>query len=219
MNKRIKVALADDHKLFRKGLIAILKTNPDIETVFEAENGKEAIAHIVEGRPDVLLLDLNMPVMSGWDVLAELKKRKINIPAIIITMYEEETVIVNAIKGGAVGYLSKNAEPEEIFMALESVLESGFYFNEATNKAMLRKMLQNSNINTPYAPAPIELDQRELEVLRLIADEMSTQEIAAKMYLSLRTVEVSRQRLFEKFGAKNVVGLVIMASRRGFIPL
>ncbi len=88
MKKPIKVAIADDHKLFRKGVIAILKTHREIETVFEAENGKELMKHILEGKPDALLLDLNMPEMSGWEVLAELKKQKIKIPTIVITMYK-----------------------------------------------------------------------------------------------------------------------------------
>jgi DNA-binding NarL/FixJ family response regulator len=219
MPRKFTVAIADDHKLFRKGIISMLASHPEIETVYEAENGKELMEQILRGQPDVVLLDLKMPVMTGWEVLAELKKKKIKLPVIVLSMYDEESVIMNAIREGAGGYLSKNAEPDEIFMALESALESGFYFNEATNRAMLRKMLKQEEIPTTAGSTSIDLTDREVEVLRLIAMEMSSSEIATKLFLSPRTVEAIRQKLFEKFGAKNVVGLIIMATKRGFLQV
>src|SRR5580698_7372299 len=109
MGKKFKVGIADDHRLFRKGIIAIMASHPEIERVFEAENGKELMEHIELGKLDVVLLDLKMPVMTGWEVLAELRKKKIKLPVIVLTMYDEESLIIKAISEGASGYLSKNA--------------------------------------------------------------------------------------------------------------
>src|SRR5581483_1861330 len=129
MNK-VKVAIADDHKLFRKGVLSMLAGYEQIAEVKEAENGSELLELIDKFKPDVVLVDLNMPVMSGWLVLSELKKkRKSNVGIIILSMYEEEDMVINAIKSGAGAFLSKNADPEEIILAIESVALTGYYFN------------------------------------------------------------------------------------------
>lgn len=217
--KKIKVAIADDHKLFRKGLIAILNTYAEIDDVTEAENGQNLLDEIETKAPDVIFLDLNMPVLNGWDVLKKLQEKKSTSRVIILSMYEEERLIVNAIKNGAVGFLSKNAEPDEIMMAIHSVMESGYYFNDKTNKAMLKKMMAQNTINPIFPMAPVELTEREENVLHLISEEFSNVEIAEKLFLGVRTVEAVRHKLMEKFGAKNSVGLVVSAAKQGFIQL
>ncbi|HWB62550.1 MAG TPA: response regulator transcription factor [Chitinophagales bacterium] len=218
--KKLHIAIADDHKLFRKGIIAILAGSDRIDSIIEAENGSDLLDKIEKKQPDVVFLDLNMPVMNGWVTMTELTKKYPKSSIIILSMYEEESVIVHSIKSGAKGVLSKNADPEEILLAIESVMESGYYFNDSTNKAMLRQMLVDHHISPGAGDTPpIELTEREQQVLELIKNEMSTAEIAGKLFMSTRSVEMIRQKLMEKFGAKNMVGLVLGAARRGFIQL
>ena len=148
--KRIKIAIADDHKLFRKGIISMLSGHNEIQTIIEAENGKDLLDQLASNPPDVILLDLNMPVVTGWNVLSELKSKNSPVKTIILSMYEEESIILNAIKNGARGFLSKNANPEEIILAIQSVMQTGYYFNDQTNKAMLKKMLIQETINPVF---------------------------------------------------------------------
>jgi DNA-binding NarL/FixJ family response regulator len=217
--EKFKVAIADDHKLFRKGIIALLSDFSDISEIAEAENGQQLLELVRQEQPQVILLDLNMPIVNGWAVLTELKLRKSRAGVIILSMYEEESIIVNAIKAGARGFLSKNAEPEEIILAIQSVMQTGYYFNDRTDRAMLRKLVAHQTIE-PIAPNnSIELTEDEDKVLQLISGEMNTTEIAEKLCMGTRSVERVRQRLLEKFGAKNPVGLVLNAAKRGFIQL
>jgi DNA-binding NarL/FixJ family response regulator len=217
--KKIRLAIADDHKLFRKGIIAIFAKYKEIEVVAEAENGRELLDILKDISPDIILLDLNMPVLNGWEVLKELKPHETALNVIILSMYEDEMFIANLIKNGARGFLSKNADPEEIVLAMHSVLQTGYYFNDKTNRALLKKMLMQETIKPLFSSEPIELTEREDAVLRLICDEMNTAEIAEKLFIGYRTVESVRQKLMEKFGAKNSVGLVLSAAKRKFIQL
>jgi DNA-binding NarL/FixJ family response regulator len=217
--EKVTIAIADDHKLFRRGIISILNEYPEVGDVLEFENGKELLEKLKVYVPQVILLDLNMPVMNGWEVMAEIRKMGVQVRIIVLSMYEEENFIVNAIKNGAGAFLSKNAEPEEIILAVQSVMQTGYYFNDSTNKALLKKMLAQDSINPLFPTSPIELTGREQQVLQLISNQLSNTEIAEKLFLGIRTVESVRQKLMEKFGAKNSVGLVLNAAKRGYIQL
>ena len=201
------------------GIVSILKGHSDVELIIEAENGKDLLDKIKSNHPHVIFLDLNMPVMGGWDVLKKLKEGTTTARVIILSMYEDQNFIINAIKGGAGGFLSKNAEPEEIILAMESVLQSGYYFNEKISMAMLKKMMAQESINPVLPSAPIELTEREEQVLALLRDEMSCAEIAEKLYVGKRSIELVRLKLLEKFGAKNSVGIVLNAVKKGFIQI
>jgi DNA-binding NarL/FixJ family response regulator len=215
----MKIAIADDHKLFRKGLISILTESNEISGILEAENGKELLDKLVSSPVDIILLDLNMPEMNGWDVLTELRKEKNSARVLILSMYEEESFIIQSIEKGACGFLSKNAEPDEILLAMQSVHQTGYYFNDKTTRAVMKKMVSKEDFNPEFPDAPIELSERETQVLKVICQELNSQEISEKLFMSLRLVQEIRTKLYHKFGAKNSVGLVLNAAKKGYVQL
>ena len=216
MQKLIKYAIADDHKLFRRGVISALEDTPSLKLVLEAENGKDLLANITKYKPDVVLLDLKMPEMDGIETTIELRKREIDVKIIIITMMDDEKYVIHLMEIGANGYLLKNAEPEEIKMAITTACENGYYFNDFVNKALLRKVLHKNHLK-PVFNKDIDLTSREIEVLKLICEEKTANEIGAQIFLSPRTVEGIRTKLLEKIGVKNTAGLVMYAVKNRIV--
>jgi len=215
MNK-IKYAIADDHKIFRKGIIAALADTPELKLVLEAENGKTLLDGLLKNKPDVILLDLKMPEMDGIETVKELRKKDDEIKVIVISMYDEDKYVIHLMEIGANGYLLKNAEPEEIKTAIVTAYETGYYFNDFVNKALLKKIVHKTQIK-PVFNKDVELTSREIEVLKLICQELTANEIANLIFLSPRTVEGIRTKLLEKIGVKNTAGLVMYAVKNKII--
>lgn len=214
----IKVAIADDHKIFRSGVINTLTPYANINVVFEAEDGEHLLQIMQDQQPDVILMDLKMPKMDGIQATIKVKEKYPQVKVIILTMYEDDNFIVHLVENGANAYLLKNSEPEEIYEAICTTYEKGFYFNENVNLALLKKVLhKNKQQFKPTFKNEVQLTDRELEVLKLICNEYTTQEISEQIYLSPRTVEGLRQKLLEKLNVKNTVGLVLYAFRNGLI--
>ncbi|WP_343703141.1 response regulator transcription factor [Chitinophaga sp.] len=214
----IKVAIADDHKIFRSGVINTLTPYANINVVFEAEDGEHLLQIMQEQQPDVILMDLKMPRMDGIQATIKVKEKYPQVKVIILTMYEDDNFIVHLVENGANAYLLKNSEPEEIYEAICTTFEKGFYFNENVNLALLKKVLhKNKQQFKPTFKNEVQLTDRELEVLKLICNECTTQEISEQIFLSPRTVEGLRQKLLEKLNVKNTVGLVLYAFRNGLI--
>ncbi|RPE08239.1 DNA-binding response regulator [Chitinophaga lutea] len=214
----IKVAIADDHKIFRSGVINTLTPYENINVVFEAEDGEHLLQIMQEQQPDVILMDLKMPKMDGIQATIKVKEKYPQVKVIILTMYEDDNFIVHLVENGANAYLLKNSEPEEIYEAICTTFEKGFYFNENVNLALLKKVLhKNKQQFKPTFKNEVQLTDRELEVLKLICNEFTTQEISEQIFLSPRTVEGLRQKLLEKLNVKNTVGLVLYAFRNGLI--
>lgn len=214
----IKVAIADDHKIFRSGVINTLIPYEDISFVFEADDGLHLLQSMETQQPDVILMDLKMPHMDGIEATVKVKEKYPDVKIIILTMYEDDNFIVHLVENGANAYLLKNAEPEEIYEAICTTFEKGFYFNENVNLALLKKVLhKNKQQFKPTLKNEIQLNDREQEVLKLICNELTTQEISEQIFLSPRTVEGIRQKLLEKINVKNSVGLVLYAFRNGLI--
>ena len=214
----IKVAIADDHKIFRSGVIQTLTPYENINVVFEAEDGEHLLQIMQDQLPDVILMDLKMPKMDGIQATIKVREKYPQVKIIILTMYEDDNFIVHLVENGANAYLLKNSEPEEIYEAICTTYEKGFYFNENVNLALLKKVLhKNKQQFKPTFKNEVQLTDRELEVLKLICSEQTTQEISEQIYLSPRTVEGLRQKLLEKLGVKNTVGLVLYAFRNGLI--
>jgi len=209
MNK-IKYAIADDHKIFRRGIISALADTPELKLVLEAENGKELLNALPKNKPDVILLDLKMPEMDGIETAQQIRKSDNEVKIIVISMYDDEKYVIHLMEIGANGYLLKNAEPEEIKTAIFTAYENGYYFNDFVNKALLKKITHRSQVK-PLFNKNIELTDRELEVLKLICQEHTATEIANLIFLSPRTVEGIRTKLLEKIGVKNTAGLVMYA--------
>ncbi len=212
----IKVAIADDHKIFRKGVILSLRPYTHIKFVMEAENGEELLQKLPEAQPDIVLCDLKMPIKDGIDATKEITKKFPHIRVIILTMYEDERFVGHLMDCGAAGYLLKSTDPAEIRKALSEVMETGFYLNPFVNKVLIRKNYNKQKIN-PSLTSEVVLSEREKEVLTLVCMEFTASEIAGKMGISARTVEAIKDRLMERFGVKNSVGLVFYAMKNQLI--
>jgi DNA-binding NarL/FixJ family response regulator len=216
--KPINLAIVDDHKIFRNGLKATLEDYPDFKLLIEASNGRELIGQLATHAPDVILMDIKMPEMDGMQTTAYIHQHFKEIKVLALSMHNEDKYIVDMMKVGASGYLLKNAEPEEIIEAIQTVYDKGFYFNEHLSVTLIKQLVGPGNY-IDSAPQQVDLNDREIEVLKLVCQEHSNQEIADKIFLSVRTVEGYRARLFEKTGSKNLVGLVIFAIKKGIISV
>ncbi|MGH2643888.1 MAG: response regulator transcription factor [Chitinophagaceae bacterium] len=214
--KPIQYMIADDHKIFRKGVIFSLSDYPDLELVGEAENGKQIIELLTGLEPDVILMDLKMPEMDGIEATQYIHQHYPLIRVLILSMYDDEKFIVHLMENGAAGYLLKNSEPDEIKNAISGAVMNGYYFTDLVNRAMLKKIVTHKQFK-PTFKDEIQLTEREMEVLHLICEEHTAPEIAKMVYLSPRTVEGIRGKLIEKIGVKNTAGLVMYAVRNGLI--
>ena len=176
----VKVAIADDHKIFRKGVILSLRQYTNIKFVQEAENGQELIDGLAESNPDIVLLDLKMPVKDGIETTKYINKHFPSVRIIILTMYEDERFVGHLMDSGANGYLLKNTEPAEIKKAIADVMRTGFYLNNFVNKILIKKNYSKQKFN-PNLNSEIVISEREKEVLTLVCMEYTAQEIAQKM--------------------------------------
>ena len=212
----IKVPIADDHKIFRKGVILSLRPYSAIKFVQEAENGQELLDGLAASEPDVVLMDLRMPQKDGIETTKIIAKQYPSIHIIALTMYEDERFVSHMMEIGANGYLLKSADPSEIKRAIIEVATKGYYLNNFVNRILLKK----SHVRTKMIPSlntEITLNEREREVVRYICMEFTAQEIAQKIDVSPRTVEAIKDRLMERFGAKNTAGLVFFAVKNNLI--
>ena len=212
----IKVAIADDHKIFRKGVILSMRPYTNIKFILEADNGEELLEKITLEKPDVVLCDLKMPVKDGIDTTKHITKNYPDIRVIILTMYEDERFVGHLMDYGAAGYLLKSIEPAEIKKAIMDVMRTGFYLNPFVNKVLIKKNYSKQKFNLSLS-SEIVLSEREKEVLTLVCMEFTAAEIAQKMDISARTVEAIKDRLMERFGVKNSVGLVFYAMKNSLI--
>ena len=212
----IKVAIADDHKIFRKGVILSLRPYHNIKFVLEAENGEELIQGVASANPDVILMDLKMPVKDGIEATKYLNKHYPAIRILILTMYEDERFVGHLMDSGANGYLLKSTDPEEIRQGIMDVMRTGFYLNNFVNRVLIKKNYARQKFN-PNLNSEVIISDREKEVLSLVCMEYTAQEIAQKMDISSRTVEAIKDRLMERFGVKNSVGLVFFAMKNSLI--
>lgn len=213
----IKVAIADDHQIFRKGVILSLRQYTNIKFVFEAENGEDLIQKLTDNEaPDVILMDLKMPVKDGIETTKYLNKHFPSVRVIILTMYEDERFVGHLMDSGANGYLLKSTDPAEIKKAIIDVMRTGFYLNNFVNKVLIKKNYAKQKFN-PNLNSEVVISEREKEVLTLVCMEFTAHEIAQKMEISARTVEAIKDRLMERFGVKNSVGLVFYAMKNSLM--
>jgi DNA-binding NarL/FixJ family response regulator len=212
----IKYIIADDHRIFRQGLRYSLSDDHKLKFVGEAGNGIELLELLKKQKADVILLDLKMPEMDGLEVTKELRKLYPDLRIIVLTMYDDENFIIHMLDMGANSYLVKNTEPEEIKTAMHAVVENEYYFNDLVSKTMLKSIVQQRNVSPRFKPE-VQLNDKETEVLKLICAEHTNAEIAAKVFLSPRTVEGIRANLLEKIGVRNTAGLVLYAVKHNLV--
>lgn len=215
----MRIALADDHTLFRKGMQKLIDELPGKQVVYDAAHGAELLQWLdsTSDKPDVVLMDLNMPQMNGIEATRIIHNKYPDIKIIVLTVYDEEQFIVRLVECGADGYLFKNAEIAEVEKAIHDVTSNGFYFNDKMLNAIRKgPALKNKNISFN---SKVNLTRREQEILKLICNELTATEIADKLFISTRTVDGHRQNLLDKIGARNTAGLVIYAIKNKLLDL
>ncbi|MBN8687173.1 MAG: response regulator transcription factor [Chitinophagales bacterium] len=216
MNK--KAVLVDDHGLLRNGLAGLVK-DLGYTVLFEADNGKDFLAKLKPDQlPDIVLLDINMPLMDGYATAAWIKKHHPDIRILALSMYDDENSIIRMLKNGAGGYILKDSDPGELKMAMESVLNKGFYYSEMVTGRLIHSIHAQQDENSP-AKSGAGLNEREVEFLKLAATEMTYKEIAEQMHLSPRTIDGYRDDLFEKLNIKSRVGLVLFSIKNGIVRI
>ena len=213
---KIKIAIADDYKIYREGLKVGLSADENFDVLFESDNGEELLKALESATPDVIIMDLKMPIMDGMEAPKAGRKKYPSIKVLVVTMYDDDKFIIHLMENGANGYLLKNTEPDEIRKSIYAVHENGYYFNDVVNKALLKKLVLKNNLK-PSFNQNVELTERELEVLKLICEEKTAAEIAKDIFLSPRSVEGIRQRLIEKIGVRNTAGLVMFAVKNSMV--
>lgn len=211
----IRIALADDHTLFRKSLAHLLLEEADFEVVIEARSGNQLLAEIAQTRivPDLCILDVNMPDGNGVETLRQLKESYPDVGVLILTMLDHEALILQMLRLGAGGFLLKEDEPEEMIRAVRSVVNDGFYHSELISDKMMRRVKGGKEM------LPETVSARERTFLELCVSELVYKEIATEMGVSLRTVHSYRDSLFEKLQIKSRTGLALFALRAGIVPL
>jgi DNA-binding NarL/FixJ family response regulator len=212
----IKVAIADDHKIFRKGVILSLRPYTNIKFVQEAENGQELIDGIAASEPDVVLIDLRMPLKDGIETTKYIIKNYPHIHIIALTMFEDERFVTHMMEIGANGYLLKSADPQEIKKAIVEVTLKGYYLNNFVNRILLKKSHARQKV-VPNLSSEVTLNSRERDVIKYICMEFTAQEIAQKLEVSPRTVESIKDKLMERFSVKNTAGLVFYAVKNNLV--
>lgn len=212
----IQLAIADDHALFRRGLVSIFSNTVGVDLIYEAGDGQELIEKMADQRPDVVLLDLQMPRLDGIKTIQHIREHFPGVKVIILSMHDEDNFVTHLMELGANGYLLKDADPEEVARAIQTVASEDYYYGPFLTKVMHRRMLDKSRKREPlHFEVKVNLTARELEILRLICEGHTTAQIADKIFLSDRTVEGHRNRIMEKIGAKNTAGMVVYAVKNG----
>lgn len=209
----IHVLIVDDHQIVIEGLKLLLSNEPDIKVIASVNSGELALKLIDDLVPDVVLLDINLPGINGIETCAELLKKLPSLKIVAITMHKESSLIKLMLQKGAKGYVLKNAGRNELIEAINTVYNGKMYLDNTTNEIVLNGLSNNSK-SKDHSPFP-KLSRREKDVLLLILDEHTTQEIADKLFISAGTVETHRRNMLIKTGARNTAGLVRIALEYG----
>ncbi len=214
--KQLKVYIADDHTLFRKAMVNLLRSFERITDVKDAENGKELLTLIKYELPDVVIVDLQMPVMDGSETSAIILQKYPDVKIIILTMHDSSKFILHMMDLGVHAFLLKNTEPDELEKAIYAVADKDFYHNDLV-VAVLRKNVNERKMGQRPTFQAAELTEREKEILLLICQELTMKEIGQRLFLSENTVRNHRVNIMEKVGVNNIVGLVKYAYEAGVV--
>jgi DNA-binding NarL/FixJ family response regulator len=215
---KIDVCIIDDHQIFRKAMMRLLKTFKRINDVTEAENGQACLQLLKQHQPQVLLLDLEMPVMNGVDCAEAVIKKYPEIKIIILTMHDSEKYMLYLMEMGVHSFLLKNTGPEELEMAIQQVVDNDFYHNELLNTVLRKGIhLNGKKMEKPAFAKLADLTDREQEVLRMICQEKSVKDMAIELGVAPSSVQTYKTRIMAKLGIKNTIGLLRFALETGLI--
>jgi DNA-binding NarL/FixJ family response regulator len=215
--KKIKIAIADDHKIVRQGYCALFNTENSVKLVFDVENGREVLNQLEKNEIDVLLLDIDMPVLNGKQTLNILNIKYPDVKVIMLSMYFDDFHIAEFVTNGARGFLAKNTDFDDVIDAIHSVSDQGYYFNNKISKVLLTKLIHSKKINPIFSLDPLTVN--EIEVLRLICNEKTNIEIGHILNKSKKTIDGYRSRIALKTNARNTAGMVIYAIKHGIFQV
>jgi DNA-binding NarL/FixJ family response regulator len=216
-SKKIKIVLAEDQELMRKSFISLLKEDKEFQVTGEASNGKELLELLKSTTPDIVLLDIEMPVMNGMEALSVMSKRFPDIRVIILSMYSGPSFIYEMMARGARAYLAKNCDAETLFEAIHTVYHEGFYFDKNVSEAMLKGLQREKSLN-PILEL-MALSDREIEIVKTLCEGKTNKEIADTMNISENTVHYHRLNIYKKTKSRNITDLVKYAIKNGIIEL
>ena len=215
---QIKIAIADDHKIFRDGIKMALSDKENLKILWEAEDGKDMMHKISIKMPDVLLMDIRMPEIDGINAIQILRKEYETVKIIVLTMYDDHQMITKMMEMGANAYLTKTTDPEEIYEAILTCMNEDYYFNDLVNAAVMGKLMQKKSVRQIYGDSlPITFSEKEIKILQLLSEDKTTEEISKVIFLSPRTIETIRQNMKSKVNAKTIGGLIMYAMRNKLI--
>lgn len=220
MSNKIRVVIADDHHIFRMGLIASLEPFLDIDVIADFSSGEDLLFWLQNNQnnlPDIVMLDMKMNGMDGAETTQKIKAKYPALKVIGLSFYESHLHVVNMFKAGASSYLLKDTLPEEIAEAIQTVMAKDYYFNQNISVKLLKSIIDKETLKSHKTHVNDDLSEQEAELLKLICAEHTNSEIADKLNLSAKTVENYRNKLLTKTGAKNTAGLVMFAIRKGYI--
>ncbi len=212
---QVKILVADDHKVFREGIISLLQHIPELCVVAEAGSAEEAISETKKHQPNLVLMDITMGDSNGIEATEILKNNFPGLNVLVLTMHDEYSYISKVLKAGASGYILKDAGKDELISAIRAVASGNTFFSQRVSSSILRNLLPNEKIK--QEKKGVALTKREIEILKLITEEYSNTQIAAKLFISARTVDTHRRNLLEKIGVKNTAGLVKYAIKHGIV--
>lgn len=219
MSDTKKIVIADDHAMFRKALCMLIESFPQYTVLFDAENGVDFTEKLnADNLPDIVLLDIAMPKMDGYDTASWIRQHYPEIKVLALSTMDSELAIIKMIKSGARGYVLKDAEPAELKLAFSEVLAKGFYYNGLVTQKILQH-INSAFDNSKQLHALLNLSEREVEFLNHVCSEKSYQQIAKEMFLAERTIDGYREALFKKLQVSSRVGLVLYAIKNNIVQL
>ena len=217
--KKIKILFADDHGIVRDGLRSLFKSDPQFSIVGEAADGAEALSLVAKQRPDVAILDISMPNLNGIEATSLIKKNYPGTKVLILTIHEDEGYIQEMILAGADGYVVKNAEKKEIFDGVRSVANNETFFSPSVSRVLLEGLIKRTRNKEKVVPDDNKLTRRETEILRLIAEGLTSKEIAEKLFLSISTVNSHRMNMMKKLDIHDTASLVRYAIKQDLVEV
>lgn len=215
----LRIAIVDDHQLFRKSLSLLISTFEGIHVAFEANNGKEFIEKLEDTPIDLVLLDIQMPEMDGYETCKILHELHPDIKILIVSQLTTKESIHKIMDLGAHGYFTKNSNPDQLEFAIKSLSDKGFYFGMELGEVLREAILWEKKASKKVIDSTVFLSKRELEIISMASQELSSAEIADKLCINIRTVETHRKRVMEKTHAKNFIGVVLFALKHNYILL
>jgi two-component system response regulator NreC len=215
----ITIGIAEDQQIFRKGLIMLLNGFKGMNVICEGESGKALVDKFHQEVPNVVVIDYSMPLMGGIETAQYIRTNFPETKIILLSMYDDEEFVESAIESGANGYLSKDDDLNELEAAIKSVISNHYYLNDRVSKLFINRMMKRGKIDPEFENEKIEFNDEEVKIIQLISQECTNNEIADKLFKSVRTIEKYRSKLIQKVGAQNSIGLIMYAIKYKIIDL